>query len=425
MYYTLDYKIPAYYTPVVDKLYEMYKQTNQHTKPKNQPLYNAISCFVLNSVRCVAYGVHCIPIVLDKNAYSKPLIYNGNTVKRKVSYKHTKAFVEWLHNQGHAILSKGEVVSWEIDVTGVLSPTLKTSSLITLSEGFLELFDSVVDKKIVPILENVIEVRDRDKNLVTKRLTNDQRKILQTLLTYNTMARNTSISIDGEDLEVQLKKVYNNDSFEEGGRNYCIGSGVSKGLLWKDKRPDIRINGMDTVELDYASLHPRILAELTGVRLQPDFDPYGITLPGYSQSGLRKLCKLSMLIMLNMGYTKINVRSVVKAIRYELYKNNTIHKMIDRKEIPVNIDYQLILDGLLEYNPWIAPYVINPIGLQLQNIDSRMMDIVLDRFNREGEIVIPVHDSIVVRRELEEFGRLVMRDAYKAVLSTDYNCVIK
>jgi len=53
------------------------------------------------------------------------------------------------------------------------------------------------------------------------------------------------------------------------------------------------------------------------------------------------------------------------------------------------------------------------------------MDIILDKFNRIGEVIVPFHDSIVTKKSLVSFGKDVMMDAYKSVLGTNYNCMLK
>ncbi len=70
--------------------------------------------------------------------------------------------------------------------------------------------------------------------------------------------------------ERTVRRIFNNGSFEEGGRFY--------GGWWERipsrYRPHITIDGMPTVEMDYSAIQPRLLLAERGVEL--DGDPYDI-----------------------------------------------------------------------------------------------------------------------------------------------------
>lgn len=66
----------------------------------------------------------------------------------------------------------------------------------------------------------------------------------------------------------KLYRVFNNNSFDQGGRFY----GAFYQTMPKDLRKDILINGEPTVELDYAAHHVRIPYHLEGVDYRED--PY-------------------------------------------------------------------------------------------------------------------------------------------------------
>jgi hypothetical protein len=52
------------------------------------------------------------------------------------------------------------------------------------------------------------------------------------------------------------------------------------------------------------------------------------------------------------------------------------------------------------------------------------MDLIISRFNEMGEIIIPVHDSIVVKEKLEPVAREIMEGCFSQVLGNSFNCVI-
>jgi len=353
-------------------------------------------------------------------------------VNRKVSFTHTKAVIDFLQNYGYITLHKGGVSSWGFDILGKCYPKDTSSSYITLTPSFLDEVMPYVDKRKIATNENVIEMKDHHKNVIEKELEEYQKWVVGVLQRSNALYRKISISIGDKEIDVQLKKVYNNDSWDEGGRDYIVGSGVMQGVMLKDNRKAIKIDGEATSEIDYCALHPRIASELSGMRLEDDFDPYLPKCTGYSEYGLRTLCKLSLLVCMNAGYSPLakagskgSVENAIKAIRWELYKNNTLQTMIDNDHFPDIINYREVIEALLQRNHYIYDWVDNPRGLFLQNLDGKIMDIILDKFNRIGEIVIPFHDSIVVKKSLVEYGKCAMIDAYEKVVGSKYNCKLK
>lgn len=436
--YIMDYKIPKYLDPlkrqlVVDFWYEcgdtIYPNARPTSRVKSE---NAIACLTGNIISHLAFGMKTIPITLDSNSYKQPLIYNGVMVNRKVSYPHTLNVINWLSQSGRATLHKGGVEEWAIGTNGRLEPVSTNHSYLEIRDSFKELLSPYADKRKLPTLENVLEMKDSSKKIIPKDIGVYQKYVIGILQQSNKLYRQVNISVGDVVVDVQLKKVYNNDSWDEGGRDYIVGSAVAEGLMWKENRPGLKIDGEDTCEIDYCALHPRIAAELSEIRLEADFDPYHIYAEGYSPIGLRTLCKLSLLVCLNAGYapmakpgSKGSAENAVKAIRWELYRNGMLQGLIDNGDVPNNILYRDIILKLVVRNPYLTDWMLNPQGLRLQNIDSQMMDIILDRFNRIGEVVIPFHDSIVVKKSLQEFGKEIMMDAYKAVLGTNYNCKLK
>ncbi len=393
---------------------------------------NAISALTYNLVAHLAFDLKEVSVTLDQHDYSLPLIYNGKIVNRRVSYSHTIQVLTWLNQTGRVTLHKGFVEDWGLNAHGKMAPVKTQRSYIELSDEFVDLITPFADKRRLPTLENVIEMKDKDKNIIEKELGVYQEYVIGVLKQSNKLYRKVNITVNGKEVDVQLKKVYNNDSWDEGGRDYLVGPGIAEGLMWKQNRPSIKIEGEETVEIDYCALHPRMAAELSGVELGEDFDPYHIDVVGYTPHGLRTLCKLLLIVCLNAGYaplarpgSKGSAENAIKAARYELYRNGMLQGMIDNGDVPNNILYRDILQKLGLRNYYLIDWLINPRGMKLQNLDSQMMDIILDRFNRIGEVVIPFHDSIVVKKQLTEFGKDVMMEAYKAVIGSNVNCVLK
>jgi hypothetical protein len=332
-------------------------------------------------------------------------------------------------------LTKGGVTEWFIDNRDgnpQFKPKSIQSSSVELSEHLIELFDEAVDKRKLYTLQSVLEVRDKNGITITKRLGDNERLAVKNLNTYNTLARSVDIGVGGRLLDVQLKKVFNNSSFELGGRNYVIGAGV----ITREDRSIMTIDGEKTVELDFKALHPRMAATLDGIQLDKTFDPYQIEVEEMDSTVARYFGKWAVLILLNTGMTvgasgRFSYNTARKALISQLRGREEVDfesRVLTLKgvtyKLPDYIDYADIIQKCLERNDYIRLWFHESSGLKLQNYDSKIMDLIISRFNEMGEIIIPIHDSIVVKERLEPIAREIMEGCFSKVLGDTYNCII-
>lgn len=402
--------------------------TNKQTK-----IRQAMQCLCHNIVYHLAFGGNSVEVVLNSNAYNQPLIYNATKINRKVSYTYTRSIIDWLVHSDRATLTKGGIEDWHLAEDGSFSPKTVSCSYLEVGEWVMELFQEVVDKRKIPTMPSVLEVRDRYGEVVTKRLGLYEKEVVILLNQYNQLARNTTIEVGDTFCDVQIKKVYNNSSFEQGGRNYITNTVNFR----REERKLIKLDGVNTIELDFEALHPRIAATIEGVELDKDFDPYQIELDGYDPVLARWLGKWSTLILLNAGVQVTqqglySVNKARKALISALRKReevcfSTMTVRIKGKvyQLPQYVDYTEILTKALERNDYARLWFYECRGLTLQNLDSKIMDMIISKFNEMGEIVVPVHDSIVLKEHLADKGREIMQGCFRQVLGNDINCIIK
>jgi hypothetical protein len=437
MIYLLDHKIPKYLDVVSERLYQDYLQEYGNksfklTDNKRLKIKQAINCFCYNAVYHLSFGSVVFPITLDEAVYSKPLIYNCTKINRKVSYTYTRSVLDWMVSTGRVVIDLGGVVDWYLDEGGVFKPKSVSTSTVELSEYLIEVLRPVVDRKLLPIARSVVEVRDDNGVVISKRLGDYERGVVKSLNTYNTLAREVEIEANGRVIDVQLKKVFNNSSFEQGGRNYMTGTGV----LTKECRKTILIDGEETTELDFKSLHPRIAATLDGVELDKYFDPYQISIEQMSPEAARYFGKWAVLILLNSSADitvdgLFSFNSARKALISKLrtrgevdFDNRVLTLKGVEHPLPEYIDYTEIIRACLERNDYIRLWFYESKGLTLQNYDSKIMDLIIGRFNEMDEIILPVHDSIVVKKRLKLVAESIMTGCFKQVLGSEHNCVI-
>lgn len=170
-----------------------------------------------------------------------------------------------------------------------------------------------------------------------------------------------------------LYRVFNNRSFEQGGRFY--------GGWWqhakKHLRPFITIDGQATVEADFKGLHPAILFAKAGLEIPPD--PYSLV-PGIADNEtLRDHAKTTFLALLNATGTTKEPRNF----------DSAAHGMTAKAF------RQKVKDGF----PTLPGIFGTGIGLYLQREDSDMAEQIMLHFADKDVPVLPVHDSFIIAAE--------------------------
>lgn len=179
---------------------------------------------------------------------------------------------------------------------------------------------------------------------------------------------------------VALHRVFNNSSWEKGGRFY--------GGWWqnipREFRPYIEIDFGLTVELDYSGLHIRMLYALEGLDC-PD-DPYDLS--SYSRDNQKK----AVLRILNAD----SIHSAVASLQSDGVQDaSELCKKLGHRHAP------------------IAKHFSTGIGTFLQFLDSRLAESVMLKIVALGGIALPVHDSFIVRAGREEELKSAMDEAFK------------
>ena len=193
-----------------------------------------------------------------------------------------------------------------------------------------------------------------------------------------------------------LHRVFNNSSFDLGGRFY----GATHLQLSKNLRSQIKILEQPVCELDFSALHIRMLYHLKKIDYRND--PYEIVCRSPEE---RPIFKILQLISINAKSEKI----AIKAIRDDLRK----------RPIQANLSTQGIQDLLRRFqhahNP-IKQYFNSGVGLRLQNMDSQIADKILTTFTQKGIPILPVHDSYIVPASEKNALEQAMSDEYEKLM---------
>lgn len=223
-----------------------------------------------------------------------------------------------------------------------------------------------------------------------------------------------------DSFQPKLKAVFNNLSWNEGGRLYASGSkmGIDYQCINSDLRKWIMIDGKPTVELDYSGLHVNMLYAQKNISLLGDaYDFVSVE--------LRPLAKFAMLVMLNADSEEQVVR-VLNARREELRYATGLSpkKALLRSALLAVDDFAEIINLCKAKHHSIAEYFFSKYALKLQNRDSQMALDIVSCFGEWDIPVLPVHDSFIIDASYKDQLERKMKDVYRHY-NNGLDCKIK
>ena len=300
--------------------------------------------------------------------------------------------------------------------SGKVSRIWPKANLIRLFEGVKF---SVEDIK--PLMEReCIILRNKDKKDIEYEESYNTHQMREHLRGYNELLHRTFIDIPSLDKPVIQKKgdknsiritqnnkfvrrIFHNSTFEEGGRYY--------GGWWqnipKEFRKEIYINDMPTIEDDYSALHLMLVYSKFGLEYDWKEDPYHIPIKFInSEEEERLVGKLFLLTALNAKTTQ----SGFKAARSEFTDNNIRYPGEFTDEF-LN-DY---LNKVINKHPPLEDYLCSNAGVELMNIDSQIIEKIVNRFTKKKIPILCLHDSFIVSVEHDDELKTQMLKSIKEV----------
>lgn len=192
---------------------------------------------------------------------------------------------------------------------------------------------------------------------------------------------------------IRLKRIFNNGSFEDGGRFY--------GGWWQSVpskyRKYIRIDDEGTEEADFSGYHINLLYAQE-VQPLPADDVYFL-------DGIPSTARTMMKVVLQVLLNAPNRKSVLQAIRREFPREKHPEVFISKE-----ITHESLLDAFMEKHQAIKKYFCSGYGVKLQYIDSQICEEILLELGKKGIVALPIHDSFrVQRRHLDELVATMKR----------------
>lgn len=171
-----------------------------------------------------------------------------------------------------------------------------------------------------------------------------------------------------------LKRVFNNSSWDQGGRFY--------GGWWQNMpkalRPYILIDRKRTIEIDYSGIHPAMLLAEAGCDI-PD-DPYGRCLEGRIDEGLRNCVKRTFNALLNASSVK------------------DLQQISEFSEALTGKTWLEFKRFIVASYPEFSEKFGTGEGLRLQRKDSDLAEEIMLLCAERDYPCLPIHDSFIVHR---------------------------
>lgn len=416
-----DYKINKSLYQIRDALTSEFlthlqKYGNKITQNKRLLAKQAVSCFLLNShKRFLAHKDFCYLSLNDKT-FSKGTIINGQKSKRKVSYTYFRSLIDFLDFEDYILLKKGRVVSFNWD-NGYAEVDEVESSTAMFKPKLVNLFHKVQDYQIEQRVD-VIKLKDSKKNQVTFRMTEMEREVKEYIDGYNKFSLSKVVKVGAKRYDVQIYKVYNNSSFNDGGRSVMSDSIQS---LNKNDRRRATIEDYPVCVYDFKGFEPSILYSMEQEVMEMD-DPYEIEMKGYDHEILRKITKVGMLIMLNAE----SEDEASKAFNFAIAKDFNPKKLYEKELIPTDfIHTKIIMQKILEKHHLISHRFYQRFGGQVMYVGSLINDYVLSyMMQNHKQLVIQTHDEFACDYRYEKELKDCMVKAWNHVFGFTDNCRI-
>jgi hypothetical protein len=274
-----------------------------------------------------------------------------------------------------------------------------------INERKLTFLDLALEKS-----KNIIELREskalgQSKGKLIKcpetKLTLQYRDEMEQI---NAFLRDADICYQGDkdidDSRVELKRIFNNSSFEEGGRLY---GGFWISMKSEDIR-DITIDDEWVTALDYGQMAIRLAYSLAKAPIHFK-DAYSLD---RKTDGAREAIKKLMNIMLNAPATKTRAASKRIADRY---KDSDFQKKL--------------MAEIKEFHKPIAHMFGGQYGMKFMFLESEVLIDVLLELNSKGIVALPIHDCILVKESAQKAAKDVMLRVFKQHTNLDATVAIE
>jgi hypothetical protein len=413
-YISQEYSLGASELPMLEAISTLYLEEYPCMRSPTK-MVETISCFIANLITVQRLNPDTY-LGLYKNPRNASF-YNREFTAFKWNLKVMNNLIALLEKESIIEGFVGHIMDGS--VPSVYRLTMDQKSLETLAKAKVVVSSKAAQYVILrpkrkdekSATTNLSEFPDR-----TKRQFTQHRKLSNNL--HELMKKNSLMNEKGEELIPNYLCWVFTESFEKHGRMYFN----LQNMPSADRR-NLTINGERVVEIDYNNCSAHIMYAMNGLQLIGDAYPT-------SSKFTRKISKKCFTVMGNVSSGARAVEAVYRDMKLQVssempnkdkklaaMSNTYLRKSIRNAIEALEIQHDDII-GVEEY----GLYQRN--GLEVMAIDAKVAMQVVQYFVGVGEVVLPYHDSFIVRKSLTGELRDVMISAYKEVLGSEYTISI-
>lgn len=393
-------------------------------------IVRGLRCVVTNADRAVKYNATGLFV------YRKPSHYSKN--KQDISKDSVWSVLDSLEQAGLIDIYIGYM---KLDSNDEHLESVR--SFIIFKQEFIHLFNKNGFENVKYGDGDIVDIIDRAKTKELKqrikketRRVNGVANIKKDLMQFNKRLAQTVFHLNGTPLPPPIYKRVFTDSLDFGGRYYSIDGRYQ--CVSQNIRKHLFIDNEQVVELDYGSLHPAICYAVSGEEMEEGFKPYEcdtsflninekaienhkIKFGIEKYEPVRSICKQALLCSINAK----NIEAAFMAVAHEL-ATDLKRPEIKKKYVGIERPFpaKQLCQALCDHNYKIAHFFFSDSGVVLQNLDSKMADLIIQDFIADDEVLLPYHDSFIVKKSLEEKLETSMNKAYTYVVGSSINCRI-
>lgn len=348
---------------------------------------------------------------LNKNDHTKA----RNDKLHKSNYNRLVKLLGILDREGFIRLYKGNYYSdGYVSIYKNKGKLGGTTTIVEITDKLLFYLDIDKVKRNVVIYSDkeLVQVKDSDTKS-TLYFTDINSGIIKA---YNELLDNHKVTLLNHECFLYYRRIYH-DTLLGSGRWYSQFQNIRSKF-----RKFIKLDNEQTVEIDYESIQPLLLASLRGVAVNEDHKVYECydEFEG-DREELRSLFKKAFMAILFSRNINEAYGSVLDKLRNDTTKSEkefaSINKAYKYTEVCI-----LVVDKLVKHNSILSPYIFdNTLWKELQYKDSSITEYIIREFVRLDKPVLCYHDSFVVKVSDEFLLEKLMYEAWEHVCGNSLN----
>ena len=295
-------------------------------------------------------------------------------VMQCIDYMIECGLVEGVRGVGSAVVSHRRPSLWK--------PTCRLEDILETELKTVERVLGINNRESEPVI-----IRGKKKESIN--LPTSGMELVEQMRTINRNNGKHRVQLGESIISTDGTRVFN-ESLDFGGRIYQ--TDILR--LNRKQRLDVTVMGEKVVEIDYTSLHPRMLYNMKG--FECTLDVYSMV---HASNNDRDLIKTALNIILNSK----NRKQAKNAIEHEIRERGS--------ETYTSADH--LMDEIESVFVTISEYFYTGIGRKLQKMDSDLAVEVMLRMGEIGKVCLGVHDSFITKAVDKDILTAIMDSVYE------------